>query len=381
MKPILLKELKIVLKERGNFIFLLAMPIVFIMMFASIFGGDDDTQITVHAVDLDQSHVSHDFMKQIDDIRGMELKTVSAQKLDDQLDEIKKGQQSSLLVIPKGFQSDLKAGKQTDLKLYQDPASESEVVPIQSVLKNVSGAYREQKLTKTLAAAEQSKDQIKQTLTSPIQVKNVKTSSDHISGVDQVVPGMTVMFVFYIIISMARRFFKEKESGLLARTQSTAVRPLQYLVGMWIPFVFTVIAQCVALFAFGHFVYDIKLGDLPSLAAIILCLSICGTGIGLAISLLVSGETVAMVVAQIIAMGGAMVGGLWVPSYLMPQAVQTIGHFTPQFWAQKSLQDVIVHGAHIGNIVSALAILLAFGIAGLVVAFLRYPGFLRSATN
>jgi len=381
MKPILLKELKIVLKERANFIFLLAMPIVFIMMFASIFGSDNDTKITIHAADLDQSHVSHDFMKQIGDVKGMELKTVSAQKLNDQLDEIKKGQQSSLLVIPKGFQSDLKAGKQTNLKLYQDPASKSEVAPIQSVLKNVSGAYREQNLTKTLAAMGQSKDQVKQTLTSPIQVKNVKTSSDHISGVDQVVPGMTVMFVFYIIISMARRFFKEKESGLLARTQSTAVRPLQYLVGMWVPFVCTVIAQCVALFAFGHFVYDIKLGDLPSLAAIVLCLSICGTGIGLAISLLVSGEAVAMVTAQIIALGGAMVGGLWVPSYLMPKTVQTIGHFTPQFWAQKSLQDVIVHGAHIGNIAGALGILLAFGIAGLVVASLRYPGFLRSATN
>lgn len=381
MKSIFFTELKLNAKEKANLVFLLAMPILFIIMFASIFGDDNDNQVTIHAMDMDQSEASDALMKQFSHIEGIDFQKESPQKQNDQIDKIKKGQQASLIVIPKGFQSKKQSGKQANLKLYQDPASEAAVAPVKSVLKNISGAYRDKKLEGTLTATGQSKKEADQALKSPLHIENVTTTSDEISGVDQVVPGMTVMFVFFIIISMSRRIFKEKESGLLARIQSTAVRPLQYLFGMWLPFVLIVIAQCIALFAFGHLVYDIQLGDLFALAAIVICLSIAGTGIGLAVSLLVPGEAATMVVAQIFALGGAMLGGLWVPSFLMPPTIQTIGHFTPQFWAQHSMQDVIVHGAHLGSILPSLAILLAFGIGGLLIAFLRYPGFLRSATN
>ena len=88
-----------------------------------------------------------------------------------------------------------------------------------------------------------------------------------------------------------------------------------------------------------------------------------------------------MVITQCISMGGALVGGLWAPSYTLPAVVQKIGHFTPQYWAQHSLIDIIAHGAHIGNVLGAVLILLAFGLAGLAVALFRLPSFLRSAAN
>jgi ABC-2 type transport system permease protein len=156
---------------------------------------------------------------------------------------------------------------------------------------------------------------------------------------------------------------------------------MHYLIGMWIPFVFTVLAQCIILFAFGHFAYDLRLGDLAALSVVIICLSICSTGIGLALSFIVAGENMAMVITQIISLGGAMVGGLWMPSYLMPDFIQKIGHFTPQFWAQHSLQDIIAHGAHFSNILGGISVLLAFGIVGLLVALWRFPSFLKSASN
>lgn len=382
MKAILMKELKIILKEKVSYIFLLGMPLVFIVMFSSIFGGsNDDSKITLRVLDQDQSTASQAFIKQMSAIKGMDVKKEASSSLTDQLNKIKKGQESSVIVIPKGFEAAMKSDRQANIKLYQDPAAAASVAPIQSVLKNMTNAYQEQKLSGTLTAMGQSKEQVKHTLSSPIQVKNINTTSDNFKAIDQVVPGMTVMFVFYIIISMSRRFVKEKESGVLSRVQTTAVQPMQYLIGMWIPFVLTVIAQCVILFGFGHYVYHLRLGDIAALAAIVICLSICGTGIGLAISVLAPSENIAMVLAQIFSLGGAMIGGLWMPSYLMPKLIQTIGHYTPQYWAQKGLQDVVAHGAHLGGVIPTLAILFGIGLVGLFVAVLRFPGYLRSATN
>lgn len=379
MKAMIIKELRLISKDRRSFLFLLFMPIIFIVMFGSIFNQDDGASITLRTVDQDQSPASKALIEQMKGI--MDVKQLSSDNFNEQLDQIKQGQFSAMLVIPSGFEQSMKEGKAADIKLYQDPAAQTETAPIQAILGSISANYREQKLTDLLMAKGNTKAQADAALASPIHIENVSTTSDHLNMIDQVVPGMTVMFVFFIMITMARRFFEEKKTGLLSRIRTTRIKPLHYLIGMWFPFVLTVICQCAILFAFGHFVYDLKLGDIAALSAVVLSLSIAGTGIGLGLSFLVPGEGAAMVVTQIISMGGAMLGGLWVPSYLLPQSVQTIGHFLPQFWAQHSLLDIIVHGAHIGDIWSSALILLAFGLAGLTIALIRLPGFLRSAAN
>ncbi|WP_067931801.1 ABC transporter permease [Alicyclobacillus kakegawensis] len=194
---------------------------------------------------------------------------------------------------------------------------------------------------------------------------------------DQVVPGYTVMFVFFIILSMMRRFMSEKESGILARLMSTPLQPLTYLVGMWVPAIITVLIQCTVLLAFGHLVYHVHLGNLLAMAVIVLCLAICGTGIGLAVSLLARGENHGRGITMLITLGGAALGGLWVPESMLPHFARVLSHFTPQYWAQQGFQQVMAHGGHTADVVQSLAVLLAFGAAGLVVALWRFPRYLR----
>ncbi len=380
MIAIIKKELKLIRKDKRNYFFLLLMPVLFIVMFSTIFNSSGDSpKISLNVIDQDQTSTSHVLMQKLGEI--MDVKGEPTDSVNTQIDKIKMGQLSAVLVVPNGFETTIAQGRQADLKLYQDPSAVTSLAPIQAILQNISNQYREQKLSDVLVADGFSQDKVEETLASPLHIENVPTSADHFEYVDQVVPGMTVMFVFYIMITMARRFFDEKKTGLLARIRSTSITPLHYLLGMWVPFLLTVIVQCVVLFAFGHYVYHLRLGDVSALALIILGLSIAGTGIGLGLSFLVPGENAAMVITQLISMGGAMVGGLWMPSYLLPGFVQTIGHFTPQYWAQHSLQDVIAHSAHIGDILGAVLVLLAFGVAGIIVAFLRLPAFLRSAVN
>ncbi len=376
-----MKELKLIRKDKRSFIFLLLMPAIFIVMFGTIAnsGSGDSSSISLHVIDQEQSAASKAFVKQMGGI--MDVKADAPDSLNDQIGKIKKGQLSAVLVIPQGFEAGMKQGKQTEIQLYQDPSAQMQLAPINAILNAISGQYRDQKLQSTLMAMGQTKEQAAAALASPIAVKPVATTSDHFNYLDLVVPGMTVMFVFFIMITMTRRFFDEKKTGLLSRIRSTNIKPMDYLIGMWIPFLLTIIAQCAVLFAFGHFLYHLKLGDLSALAFIVLGLAIAGSGMGLGLSFIVPGESAAMVITQIISTGGAFVGGLWTPSYMMPQIVQNIGHFTPQFWAQRSLTDIISHGAHIGDVLLPFAVLVLFGLAGITVAFFRLPGFLRSAAN
>ncbi|MEF3307113.1 ABC transporter permease [Paenibacillus sp. GYB003] len=380
MKAIILKELKLIRKDKRSFLFLLLMPVLFIVMFGSVFGGTGDSGgITLRVVDQDGTEASRSFLERAGQI--IDVKAADASELDEQIGKIGQGQFSALLVIPSGFEAAMKQGVPADVKLYRDPAAAASLAPIEAILNGISNGYREQKLAGALASMGQSQAEAERTLASPIRIENVSTASDRFNYVDQVVPGMTVMFVFFIMITMSRRFFEEKKTGLLSRIRSTSIKPLHYLIGMWIPFALTVVAQCAVLFAFGHLVYDLNLGDLSALALIVAALSVAGTGLGLGLSFVMPGEGAAMVVTQLISMGGAMLGGLWVPSYMLPQFVQTIGHFTPQYWAQHSLVNVIAHNAHIADVAGGVVVLLTFGLAGLALAFFRLPGFLRTAAS
>ncbi|WP_438444525.1 ABC transporter permease [Gorillibacterium sp. sgz5001074] len=380
MLALIIKELKLIRKDKRSFIFLLLMPAVFIFMFGTLFNNTDNSApITVRMVDQDHSAASAAFLEQAG--RIVKVKQEDPADLDSLQSKIKQGQFSALLIIPQGFEHALKSDQAAELTLIEDPSAAAELMPVRAILDSLSKQYREEKLAGLLASKGESDVKVKADLASPITVKEISTDSDHFNLLDQVVPGMTVMFVFYIMITMARRFFDEKKTGLLARITATRVKPLEYLVGMWIPFLLTIIAQCCILFALGHFAYHLELGSLPALAVIVLGLAICGSGLGLALSFLVPGEGAAMVITQVFSMGGAMIGGLWTPSYLLPEGVQAASRFLPQYWAQHALQDIIVHGALPGDILGPLAVLLTFGLAGLTAAFLRLPAFLRSAAN
>ncbi|SFS96465.1 ABC transporter permease [Marininema halotolerans] len=380
MWSIVVKELKIVLREKGSFFFLLLMPILFIALFGSVF-GNTGTTVTVNYLDRDGTKASKQLIKEIDQIDGFKVKKQSSTSLDKQIKEIKEGKKTSLLVIPENFEKDMQAGQSVKVKFYRDSTADQSVAPIRSVLENISHGYKDHKLSTVLMTVTKDAKKVKEMMASPVQIQEIKENVKSVNAISQVVPGYTVMFVFFIMITMIRGFFREKDSGMVARLHSTPMRSIHYLIGMWIPALIMVLIQCTVLLSFGYFVYDLHLGDGIAIVAIVFCLAICGTGLGLALSMLVRGETQGIAGTQLIALGGAVLGGLWFPFDLLPAFAQKVGHFTPQFWAQKSFQDVMVRGAHVGDVLQGLGVLLSFGLIGLVIALLQYKRYLRSATH
>jgi ABC-2 type transport system permease protein len=249
------------------------------------------------------------------------------------------------------------------------------------VLQNMANIYRDEKLAGALKELGKSEPEVRQIMMPPITMKEISENVSKVDMISQVVPGYTVMFAFFIMISITRRFIKEKESGMLARLRSTPLKPLTYLGGMWVSSMLVVLLQCGTLLTFGHLVYQLHVGDVFAIVLIVLGLAICTTGLGLALSMWVRNENQGVGITQLITMGGAVVGGLWFPFDFLPKAAQMIGKFTPQYWAQHGMQDVMVRGAHLGDIWPPLMVLLGFGVAGMVFALYRFPRFLLSAVN
>mgnify|MGYP001208095794 FL=1 len=375
------KEWKLLIKEKGTFFWLLGLPIVFIVLFGTIFSGVGGSSVKIPYIDLDQSSASTAFIEAIKSQGGYRLEAAAAAELNDKIQQIRDGKETALIVIPKGFGQGIASadGQPTTVTVYRDAAANSTVGPLLAVLENMANRYRENKLKAALQATGQSEAWQNQVMAAPFRVEDKQENAIESSGITQYVPGYTVMFVFFVIISMIRRFIGDKESGMTARLRSTPMKPISYLAGMWLAYLVVALVQCAALLAFGHWVYGMRLGDVSAVCLLVFVLALCGTGLGLAMSMMVRSENQGIAFTQLLTMGGAVLGGLWFPIDLMPKTMQNIGHFTPQFWAQKAFQDIIVRGMHIGDIWRSLLVLALIALAGLTVAMLRFKSFMKTA--
>jgi ABC-type multidrug transport system, permease component len=378
MKHIIMKEFKLMIREKGNVFFLIIMPIIFIVVFGSIFSQAGSSSVTVHVQDLDQTAASTSFVQQLNKIKGFKVSKVTGSSVTAQIKKIKNGNLSSLVVIDQGFERGLQTGA-SKIRFYQDGAQASSTAPVQAVLQNMAGQYREQKLAGTLVAKGLSPEQIKQSLAPSVRIQSITENGKHTDFMSQIVPGYTVMFVFFIMISMLQRFFQERDSGMIARLQGTPLKTLSYLAGMWVPPFVSVLIQCTILLAVGKIFYGLYLGNLLAVFLIVLALGFCGTGLGLGLSMLARSQNQGIGFTQLIALGGAIVAGLWFPSELLPSFVQKIGYFTPQYWAMQGFQDVMIRNAGTGSIVANLMILILFGLVGFVIALFRFKPFIRAA--
>lgn len=205
--------------------------------------------------------------------------------------------------------------------------------------------------------------------------------TDKADVIISIVPGYIVMFVFFIIITMVDTLMKDLHIGMTARLASTPLSSTAYLIGKWIPYMNVVFIQIAVLFLFGKLVYDIPMQQPLFLLLISLCLTFTVTGLGLAIALLVRTFNMGLAITQIIALGGAVLSGLWVPIEFMPSVIQTISKFFPQYWAHQALQDAMSGTLEMTNLFGSLSILIGFGLFGFMIALFRYPNFLKRARS
>ena len=197
----------------------------------------------------------------------------------------------------------------------------------------------------------------------------------------QIITGFSVFFSIFIIISIVISFVKDREKGLVARLASTPLTSGQYFVGKWFPFVIIVFAQIVILSVVGIIVYNMQIEQPYYYFLILVCLAVMVTSWGVAIAVFSKTENTGIVVTQLIAFIGAVLGGLWMPFEILPQIIQTIGKFLPLYWAHQALISTVSTATGGENIGIALLVLLGYTIAGFSLAFAGYRKFLRHSRS
>lgn len=139
----------------------------------------------------------------------------------------------------------------------------------------------------------------------------------------------SLSFAFF---SLPFAFQEDRRGNRLRVIQHSPIPLWQYYTSKIIGILVHFILAIIVVFAVGHFVKNINMPliDWLTSAGILFAGAICFMPFGALLANIKSSQTLS-IVANILYMGLAIIGGLWMPVQSFPEFMQTIARFTPTY--------------------------------------------------
>ena len=193
------------------------------------------------------------------------------------------------------------------------------------------------------------------------------------NGAEQAVPGMALMFVFFMVTFTALGFFREHVWGTWDRLRSMPVQGHEILTSK-IVLPFAVIAcQQVVLFTAGVVFFGLHVeGRIPALVAVDLAFTVWLTAFCLATVAVCRTFQQVLAVSNLGAIVFAGIGGALTPIPTLPDWAQTVAHATPDYWAMRGFNSVLLEGRGLEGVLLPVGVLVASAAVLAIVAATRF---------
>jgi ABC-2 type transport system permease protein len=164
-----------------------------------------------------------------------------------------------------------------------------------------------------------------------------------------------------------------RELGILKRLRSTPLPPGTYLGALLLSTLVIFALQSVALLALGTLAFDASAPENPLGFAGAIVLGVASfAGLGLAAAALIRSAEGVSAVVNVVILPMAFVSGAFGPTSRYPGFLQALADVLPLTYFLDLTNDVYLHGDSLFADPKALAIVVAWGIAGVAVALRRF---------
>ncbi|MDR0481390.1 MAG: ABC transporter permease [Gallionellaceae bacterium] len=200
------------------------------------------------------------------------------------------------------------------------------------------------------------------------------------TSVQQNVPAWLVFGMFFVVAAMSSLFIQERASGTLGRLQSIGVPNSILLLAKGLPYFGVNALQAVLMFAAGVWLVPLLGGDALSLTGInwgalafaLATISLAAISLSLALASAVRTHAQAATAGPIINVLMAAIGGIMVPTFVMPLFMQNVAVLSPMNWALEALLTVLLRGGGFADVWPYAARLLLFSVIALALAVLLF---------
>lgn len=358
-------DLKIDVKDRMFFFWLLFFPLLFTFVFGLAFPGStsETRRIGLGVLDKDQSFLSRALIAELEGERY-------------EISQIGKEEEKAArtLIIPENFAQNILSGKKVELILEQKEGSDQEAS--QAAYSNVFKAIIKV-LAKIVSIAPADNEGMERKF-GEVELKQLITLKTELAGelrsipagFNRMVPASAVMFLLFMVFMYGGiSILVERREGVLERIYLSPAGYPSIIGGKWLSRLLLGMLQMTLLFLVGKLLFKTYWGNsLPAL--FLVALFFCGTISGMSILLgsLMRKEEVLIVFNILLANVMAALGGCWVPAELFPPALKIASYVFPTGWAMDAFNKLIFFGYDLRSVLPNIAVLFAFSMAFFVLA-------------
>ena len=192
------------------------------------------------------------------------------------------------------------------------------------------------------------------------------------TSAEQNVPGYTIFGVFFIVLTLASSFINEKNSGTFQRILTSPLPKSALVLGKLIPYYLINLIQITLMFAVGILFFDLRLISIPAMTIVSLALSAAAIGLGLMVAAICRTEAQVNSLSVLLAILLSALGGMMVPTFVMPSFMKSLSLFTPHAWALAGYHDIIIRGLGVINVLDETSVLIAFSALFFLIALWRF---------
>jgi ABC-type multidrug transport system permease subunit len=186
------------------------------------------------------------------------------------------------------------------------------------------------------------------------------------------VPSYTVMFAFFMVLTVGWLFVSERRQGTLKRLRAAPLTRTQILLGKFVPCFLLSLGQGLFLMLAGKWVFGMSWGPEPAwLFLVVFTTSLSAMGLALFVAALARTETQVAIYGTLLVLVLAGVSGcLMGDRALMPERMQEISRVTPHAWALDAYRQLLTSPAPVYAVVGqACAVLAGFGLGFVLLAW------------
>jgi len=343
--------------------FLLAFPLVFMLLFGAILSGDTISTYPVGVIDDDNTPLSQAFINEaLAEVPALEVSNYD--DADTARKDLKFGDLKAYIVIPPGFGEQVSQnwqGKETNiiLNITYDESDLMLSEQLISIINAVTRSFARIEIPITINA-------------NPIHIET------EITFIDFMGPGIIVFGLLILIPTSARIMVRDKEKGFLSRLLTTPARPLDFISGYSLCLIAIAIIQII-IFILAGWLFGMDIVGSLWLAFLIFFLTgLSSIGIGMFVASLSKSENQAEPLCWLFAMPLAMLSGVWFSIEMLPSYLRAIAYAFPYAHTIDASRAVLIRGVGVEAISSDLLFLVGWAVVIFAIGIILFRRSMRS---
>jgi len=334
LRALTVANIRSFVRDRAAIFWTLAFPILFVVLFGSIFSGNDATSFQVGWVDEDGTPGAGQLRSGFAGTGIVELTDGSREAL---LEQMRQGDLDAIVVVPAGVGQALDSATSSEppatpvsLVVLTDPSQQTQSTTIQQIVSQVVAATN-------------------QVLSGRPPVLALETQSlqtDDISPAAYFVPSILAMALMQLGVFAAIPLVEQREKLILKRLSATPLRRWTLVGSNILMRLLIALVQSVLIVSIGALLFGVTIvGSIALVAGFIVLGSVTFISIGYVIASFAKTEESANSLTSVVQFPLMFLSGIFFPIEFMPDFLQPVATVMPLTYLGDALRQVMVGGA------------------------------------